>query len=278
MKLACLLTSPYDILNREVDMQGFSQSPQSPFGLVISAERKTALAETSSALITDLVNSHRLVVLRNISTPTDEEMIRFAKSLGEVLEWEFGAINELKMDPSAKNYLYTESAVPMHWDGAFLGKIPRFIFFHCTVAPAADSGGETIFCDTTRVLKDIAPEELLAWRRVSITYSTEKVVHYGGQFQSPLLGKHPETGAEIIRYAEPVRDLNPVRLDIDGFDEQASEALIERMRSLLYAPSACYSHQWQDGDILIADNNACLHGRRAILKSSPRHLRRINIL
>jgi alpha-ketoglutarate-dependent taurine dioxygenase len=278
MKLACLPTSPYENFNRGEGMQGFSQSPQSPFGLAVSAERMTALAEISGAQIADLVNGHRLVVLRNISTPTDEEMVGFAKSLGEVLEWEFGAINELKVDPSAKNYLYTESAVPFHWDGAFLGRIPRFIFFHCTIAPATDSGGETIFCDTTKVLGNVAQDELVSWRNISIKYSTEKIVHYGGEFKSPLLDKHPETGAEIIRYAEPVRDLNPVRLDIEGYDAQESEVLIARMRSLLYAPSVCYSHEWQDGDILIADNNACLHGRRAILKSSPRHLRRINIL
>jgi len=38
------------------------------------------------------------------------------------------------------------------------------------------------------------------------------------------------------------------------------------------------AHHWRTGDIVIADNHALLHGRRAFKQDAKRHLRRVNIL
>ena len=35
----------------------------------------------------------------------------------------------MKVDQQAQNYLYTNRSVPFHWDGAFAGRVPRYIFF-----------------------------------------------------------------------------------------------------------------------------------------------------
>jgi alpha-ketoglutarate-dependent taurine dioxygenase len=116
------------------------------------------------------------------------------------------------------------------------------------------------------------------WGRVRITYSTEKVVHYGGTFTSPLLAKHPARGEPVLRFAEPVEDLNPVRLEIEGIAAETRAAFLLDMRRRLREPEVCYAHRWRDGDILVADNHALLHGRRAFAESAPRHIRRVNIL
>ena len=80
----------------------------------------------------------------------------------------------------------------------------------------ASAGARRFFADTVRVLAR-APEKLLtAWRQIEITYTTERVVHYGGSFTAPLITEHPENGSKILRFAEPVFDLNPVQLSING--------------------------------------------------------------
>jgi alpha-ketoglutarate-dependent taurine dioxygenase len=225
-----------------------------------------------------LIAQHRLVVLRGFPPPADEDaMLRLCGALGELLEWEFGAVNELQPREDARNYLYTEREVPFHWDGAFVGRVPHYIFFHCVEAPPRGSGGETLFCDTVRLLSRITPAQREAWQRISITYSTEKVVHYGGTFTSPLLARHPVSGEEVLRFAEPVADLNPVRLTIHGLAGEEA-AFLEEIHNLLRDPSCCYAHTWQPGDQLLADNHALLHGRRAFTQSARRHLRRVNIL
>ncbi len=132
--------------------------PLTPFGVEIAAPAADAPLESIPRFeITTLLKEHRLAVLRGFSAPAEEQMLSFCRELGTILEWEFGAVNELQVREEARNYLYTNREVPFHWDGAFLGKIPHYIFFHCPRAPEPGSGGETTFCDTPRLLADVPP-------------------------------------------------------------------------------------------------------------------------
>ena len=238
----------------------------------------TGLAVVSPSLLKQWIDEHRFVVLKGFAPLTGPELTDFCRKLGEILEWEFGAVNDLRVDPDAKNYLYTNRAVPFHWDGAFLPRSPHYIFFHCDVAADRQSGGETLFCDTVRLLGH-APDELRKlWDEVVITYTTEKIVHYGGTFSSPMAGLHPTLGIRVVRYAEPVNDLNPVQLSISGISKEDQPAFIADMHSRLNDESCCHAYQWESGDIVIADNFALLHGRRAFSRQTERHIRRVNIL
>ncbi len=80
---------------------------------------------------------------------------------------------------------------------------------------------------------------------ISVTYRTAKIVHYGGEFTAPLIANHPTLAEKILRYAEPVDDLNPVVLEFHGLDQDAAAAFRERMQHLLYSESFCYAHGWQ---------------------------------
>ncbi|HWG48022.1 MAG TPA: TauD/TfdA family dioxygenase [Gemmataceae bacterium] len=250
-----------------------------PFGVEIVAEsQQNLLAALPAHRLRAEVAEHRLIVLRGFASPDDDEMLAFCRQLGDLLEWEFGAVNELVPRAEAGNYLYSNRAVPFHWDGAFAGRVPHYIFFHCRTAPALGSGGETIFCDTVRLLEGISSEERAAWERIRITYRTEKIVHYGGTFTAPMIDHHPVSGQFVLRFAEPVEDVNPVHLSIDGVAAADRLAFLARLHELLNDPSLCYAHAWRANDVLLADNHALLHGRRAFDGSTPRHLRRINIL
>ena len=251
----------------------------SPFGLeVIAAARATGPEEIPTPTLKGWIAKDRYVLLRGFAPLSTESMTRLALSLGKTLEWEFGAVNELVAKPDAKNYIYTTGAVPFHWDGAFIGKIPHYILFSCEVAPPEDSGGETIFCDGARLLCGTTPQQRALWQATSVTYSTDKVVHYGGSFTSPMIAPHPISGEETLRFAEPVRDLNPVALDIPTMTSDQRDALIAEMAKLLRKPEYFVAHQWRAGDVLIADNHALLHGRNAFVHAALRHIRRINIL
>ena len=210
----------------------------------------------------ELMPSGRLIMIEE-EEPID--LLAFAETLGEIQEWSFGKINALRPDPTKENYLYTDRAVPFHWDGAFTARVPRYIVFRCVEAPS--SGGETLFVDTVRLLEQSPLEMIEAWRDVRITYSTDKVVHYGGRFTSPLIVQHGITKEEVLRFAEPVRDLNPVAL------EGASDGLIADLSERLRANA--HVHRWRPNQILIADNFALLHGRNAF--AGHRHLERVNV-
>ena len=253
--------------------------PLEPFGVVVAATREGSDARDIPArLFEEWVARCGVVVARGFARLEGEALPGFGRRFGEVLEWDFGEVNELRVRAGAGNYLYTNHEVPFHWDGAFVGRVPRYIVFQCEAAPPEGAGGETLFCDTRRVLQRASADVRESWGRVVVTYSTERVVHYGGTFTAPLLAEHPASGEPVLRYAEPVDDLNPVRLEIEGVAAEAREAFLLDMRRRLRGPEVCYEHAWRDGDILVADNHALLHGRRAFEESAPRRIRRVNVL
>ena len=250
-----------------------------PFGLVVESQQQgTDLQAIPVTVLKRWVDEHRVVVLRSFAALAGTELPAFCLSLGEILEWDFGSVNDLRVQADAQNYLYTSREVPFHWDGAFVGRIPHYIFFHCDVAPAPGTGGETVFCDTVGLLERAPLERREIWEQTTITYTTEKIVHYGGSFTSPMIGRHPFSGERVLRFAEPVVDLNPVQLEIKGLAGQAPVAFLEDMHQRLNDDDVCYRHEWRNGDVVIADNHVLLHGRRAFMESAGRQIRRVNIL
>ena len=83
--------------------------------------------------------------------------------------------------------------------------------------------------------------------------------------------RHPESGRALLF----VNRL--MTADLVGLDEAASEALLERLFDHIEQPALVYAHEWRDGDLLIWDNLALLHGRRDFDPETPRVLRRLTI-
>lgn len=260
-------------------MSDWSLEQLKPFGLIVQSRQPgTDLRAIDVPLLRQWVDEHHVVVLRRFAALAGAELPEFCLRLGEILEWDFGAVNDLRVKPDARNYLYTNSEVPFHWDGAFVGRIPHYIFFHCDVAPHPGSGGETLFSDSSRLLAHTPLEQQELWAKTTITYSTEKIVHYGGRFSSPMICTHPLTGEKVVRFAEPVTDLNPVQLEIEGIPEADQAAFLKDIHERLHADEVCYQHEWQAGDVVIADNHVLLHGRNSFKENAPRSIRRVNIL
>ena len=257
----------------------YTLEPQTPFGLLVRATAPGhTIAGISADQITEWVRTHRILIFRGFVLFDKTQFALYAQQLGEPLQWPFGAINELKVKPDAKNYLYTPSAVPLHWDGAFIGRIPYLIFFQCVKAPRAEDRGGTTFADTGRALARASAAQRARWAIATLRYRTEKIVHYGGTLTQRLLQAHPVTGEPTLRFAEPVHDLNPVHVEVLHATPDEQAALIAELQTALYAPEVFYVHTWEDNDIVLADNHVLLHGRDAFLNPNERHIQRINLL
>lgn len=249
-----------------------------PFGLRAEYPAGTRLADVDVDALKKWIDEHRVVQLRGVLPVEPHELAAQSRRLGPLQPWSFGAVHELKQVERTENYLYTEHAVPLHWDGAFADAVPHWLIFQCVRAPPPGSGGETVFVDTRAVLERVSPERRAAWERTRVRYTTEKKAHYGGSFVSKVITRHPTLEHDVIRYAEPVEDLNPVT--VEPLELPANEAARVRseLSAALAAPEAVLELPWQQGDFVIADNHALLHGRRAFLDGAPRHLHRVNVL
>lgn len=215
------------------------------------------------------LNSDGWSLLKGVSLQ-ENELLELAKSLGPVLHWDFGPVMTMKYQKNAENYLFSDEAVPFHWDGAFY-KEPRFLLFYCLESEGA--GGETTFTDTTKLWESLSDSEKEECRSVTLTYTTEKKAHYGGTITVPLVQTHPVTGKTILRLAEKVEtEKNPVHLSLEGADE----SFYERMKMKLYENMTV--HSWTTGDLLVVDNFQFLHGRLPLGSNVNRSFKRIQIL
>ncbi|WP_016868429.1 MULTISPECIES: TauD/TfdA dioxygenase family protein [Fischerella] len=254
-----------------------------PFGLVLNTKEEFRdLHLLSVAELRNLVWEHRFIILRGFSQLELEELSNYCQSWGELLTWDFGTVLDVIVQENPQNYTFTNGNMPFHWDGAFAKVVPSLIFFQCVVAPTPGSGGETTFCDTTKVWEKATPQQRQIWQQTKITYKTQKLAHYGGQISTNLVSQHPVTGVPILRFAEPLNEesvnLNPLFLEIPGLSLPERDQLIEDLQKRLYNPENFFAHQWQTGDILIADNHVLLHGRNPFFSHSSRHLQRVHIL
>jgi alpha-ketoglutarate-dependent taurine dioxygenase len=251
-----------------------------PFGRVVTAP-VTDLRDLAPATLEEWTVASKVLVLRGIPLLDRADLTAYAESWGEVLTWDFGAVLDLVVEEDPTNYLFSRSDVPFHWDGAFARATPRFFLFQCVRAPRPGGGGETVFSDTTAVLRAAGADLVRRWAHTEVTYRTEKLRHYGGEIVAPLLARHSATGETTIRYNEPLdpaRYLNPVWTTIDGMSEEDAAPFLADLSTRLHDPAVCYAHEWRDGDIVVVDNQALLHGRNAFRGDSSRHLQRIQIL
>jgi alpha-ketoglutarate-dependent taurine dioxygenase len=250
-----------------------------PFQPFFVKNNKQSLSKISLTSLLAQTTQDKIIVLRGFPTLTRDELLNYCASQTKLLHWDFGPVMEMQPRQDTKNYLFTHGDVPLHWDGAFHQE-PRFLFFHCLQAPAQNTGGETLFVNTESVWKHAATKQKKQWLDYELSFSTEKLAHYGGNIKRKLIVKHPNTSQIIMRFAEPVGEdyLNPVEVNVINKTKEESEVIIQGISRLIRAPQFCYQHQWQTGDYLIADNFSLLHGRNAFSQVTPRHLRRIQIL
>lgn len=213
---------------------------------------------------------------------SDEDLLNFAEERStekggrkeKLLHWDFGPLMTMSYDREARNYLFSDEAVPFHWDGAFFRE-PKELLFYCT--DSEGEGGETLFVNTEKLWEDLSSEERKLCLNVRLTYRTRKLAHYGGEIDVPLVQTHPVSGKTILRMAEKVEtELNPVELTISGVGN--AEEFYFEMVNKLYDPRYLYEHKWEKGDLVICDNFTYLHGRRKLGANRIRTFKRIQIL
>ncbi|MEV0536282.1 TauD/TfdA family dioxygenase [Kitasatospora sp. NPDC050463] len=255
--------------------------PLRPFGRVVEAPGGNArIADIPVDTLARWTEESRVLVLRGFSLLGKQEFADYCRKWGEVLKWEPGEVIDLVVEDNPRNYLFASGDVPFHWDGAFVEADPRYFFFQCLDATPG-AGGETVFSDTTAVYRDADPELRDLWARISVTYTTEKMVHYGGEVTEKLVARHPGTGVPVLRFAEPLDPAvykNPVSVRVDGIDGAKAEEFVASMAERLHRPAYCYAHDWRRGDIVIADNIALVHGRNAFNGPTSRHLQRVEVI
>lgn len=255
-----------------------------PFGVIITPKTPDQnIQDVDVADLRNLVWSDRLIVLRGFRTfSTAEELSEYCQRWGEISVWPFGNVLELVERNNPEDHIFDSNYVPLHWDGMYRQQVPEFQIFHCVKAPRSGQGGRTTFSNTVSALERAPAQMKNLWNKITGRYE-RKMEFYNSKTVSPIVDKHPLRGHSVIRYNEPPRAgfgnfVNPPVLEFTGVRADDVARVHQTLRESLYAPENFYAHEWQEGDVVVADNFSLLHGREAFETKAPRHLRRVHVL
>jgi len=255
-----------------------------PFGVRLTPKNKnTPIKDLDIGHLRKLFWQEHLVLLRGFDTfKGTDDFSDYCECWGEVSLWPFGKVLELIEQDNPEDHIFDHSYVPLHWDGMYRPQIPEYQIFHCVKAPLSERGGRTTFSNTILVLENASPELKMLWNKVTGIYE-RKMEFYNSRTVSPIITQHPQKDFSVIRYNEPHsvergHFINPPDLEFTGIHCEKLDCFHQSLKQALYAPHSFYAHEWQTGDVVIADNFSLLHGREAFVSKSPRHIRRVHVL
>lgn len=255
-----------------------------PFGVLVESSDSTQdIREVEVRKLRELFRKEQLIALRGFRTFGDaDDFSNYCERFGEISIWPFGKVLELVEQENPKDHIFDNNYVPLHWDGMYRPQIPEYQIFHCVRAPLPGQGGRTTFSNTILALENASPDSKTLWNKVTGVYQ-RKMEFYSSKTISPIITVHPQRGYEVIRYnelpsQEKGRFLNPSDLEFTGINQDEEERFHKTLKEALYSPTHFYAHEWQTGDVIIADNFSLLHGREGFVSKSPRHIRRVHVL
>ncbi len=255
-----------------------------PFGVLLEPmSNNTHVRDLNIENLRELFWQQQLVLLRGFNTfQNTDDFSNYCEQWGEVSIWPFGKVLELIEQENPKDHIFDNKYVPLHWDGMYRPQVPEYQIFHCVKAPLSGQGGRTTFSNTLLALKHASSEEKDLWNKVTGIYK-RKMEFYDSKTVSPIITRHPRKNVSVIRYNEPpsrekAHFVNPPDLEFTGVNREELEHFHQSLEKALYCPNNFYAHQWQTGDIVIADNFSLLHGREAFIPKSSRHIQRVHVL
>lgn len=255
-----------------------------PFGCMIeSVHSGQNIMEVDVSSLREIIQRDQLLVLRNFKTfNNSDELAHYCETWGEVSVWPFGKVLELIERENPEDHIFDNSYMPLHWDGMYRKQVPEYQVFHCVQAPLSGQGGRTTFSNTILALRNASPGFINQGRDVIGIYQ-RKMEFYHSKVVSPLITKHPYKDVSVIRYNEPPTQergdfVNPPDLEFIGLNQEQADGFHSQFKETLYDPAHFYAHEWQAGDVVIADNFSLLHGREGFVSKASRHIQRVHVL
>ena len=251
--------------------QYFNIKPLTPhLGAVITG-LDLSQAHYEEGLVTEIkeaFTTYQLLLIKDkILTPA--EQVRFSRIFGELEKFPYSP-SQVKEYPEIFRLStnlekgYTNVGFYWHQDGSFRPTPTAASIFHLVKVPK--SGGETLFANAYEAYKRI-PDHLKSLAERLKTVHEGNIIH-------DLVIPHPATGKKALYL-----NMGLVK-SIMGFEKEEKakvDELISHFQPILDHPEVMYTHPWEEGDLIVADNYSVFHQATPTAPEEERTLHRTTV-
>lgn len=279
-----------------------------PLGAIVHGwEPEEPLDDATRSQISEALVEHLVLVFRGQEHPSDDALIHFAESFGELIigsEWfrDVGERPEILPVTNAVGEdgipVGTGGSAPLEWhaDYSYVDRPAKESFLNAVELPADPP--RTYFCNQYQALETLPSETVNRLRSLRAFHSiTEYAVGGDGtddditkgfaakrrrdeeqgidrpdipDAEHPVVFRHPETGREILYVSKGITR------SILGLPREESSALLKELHEHSTRTGVVYAHNWEADDLVMFDTVGALHRRDSWDPSERRVMRQLS--
>lgn len=181
-----------------------------------------------------------------------------------------GKLSTVEDNNNIKDWGKNNSPFPFHLDGGYYIKVPQYVILYC-VRPSP-SGGNTFFSkseDVIKLLENKYDHNLLTSINIVWISSDRK------RYKRSLI-ENVEGGRQLNWFSSLYLEADATSIS-DSNRRFLTRHLTELLQDIEIYLKQCITlnHKWQEGDLLLFNNQLHLHGRDTIPSKSDRLLYRV---
>ena len=214
---------------------------------------------------------------------TDEAQVAFSRRLGELVSPGGREIFKVSLDPTVNPVAeYLKGTFHWHMDGTS-DSIPQKATT-LTARHVAMVGGQTEFATTYAAYENLGDSERKRYDGLRVVHTFEasqrKVKPLADAKEVAAWRRVPTQEMSLVWQRRDGRRSLVIGATADhivGMDPAESKALLEELTEWSTQPRFRYTHEWQQGDLVVWDNTGMLHRALPYDASSQRTLHRTTV-
>jgi len=217
-----------------------------------------------------LIDTHHLVLLKSTDPIQKQAQVQLTKQLGDAWKYDFipgqyKEFPEIFKVTNQKGDGFTNAGQAWHSDGSIYNKRMHLSIFSIDSIPI--DGASTYFSSLTYALERLPKYWKERFSKLHGFYEKMYQPH-------PVVWNHPITNEALLHVSEGFEN---------GFLDSETGARLSKEESMeihqfinehMWQEATFYEHQWQQGDLLIADNYAVAHFAKPNYSNTLRVLHR----
>jgi alpha-ketoglutarate-dependent taurine dioxygenase len=252
-------------------------------GAGVLVEASDASEPAFSEHLRGLLDDHRFVVVRG-ALPTVASAIELLSRFGPINEASTRQDGQLIVESTDDDEVFrSNSPLPLHKDGLLTGFDVTVVGIYCMEFRQI-TNGRTYVSDANVALKELSAEDITLLRENGVEgTAVDNTGYYRSEFTETwhhfpsfkaLPGRAPSLNLGLPHGpGEP----ESWRIRVAGVSKEVSNKILTALRAALLDEAYVYFHEWTEGDLLLMDNYAVLHGREAF-QGTQRRLANLQVL